>query len=70
MPFDPDKAFTPISLVADMPMLVLVQPKTGIKSLKELVAAAKANPNKLNFGSAGVGTTGHSGRRCWCMSAT
>ena len=62
MPFDPDKAFTPISLVADMPMLVLVQPKTGIKSLKELVAAAKANPGKLNFGSAGVGTTGHLGQ--------
>ena len=62
MPFDPDKAFTPISLVADMPMLVLVNPKTGIKSLKDLVAAAKANPSKLNFGSAGVGTTGHLGQ--------
>jgi tripartite-type tricarboxylate transporter receptor subunit TctC len=62
MPFDPDKAFTPISLVADMPMLVLVHPKTNIKSLKELMAAAKANPGKLNFGSAGVGTTGHLGQ--------
>lgn len=62
MPFDPEKAFTPISLVADMPMLVLVHPKTGIKSLKDLVAAAKANPDKLNFGSAGVGTTGHLGQ--------
>jgi tripartite-type tricarboxylate transporter receptor subunit TctC len=62
IPFDPEKAFTPISLVADMPMLVLVHPKTNIKSLKDLVAAAKANPNKLNFGSAGVGTTGHLGQ--------
>ncbi len=62
MPFDPEKAFTPISLVADMPMLVLVHPKTNIKSLKELIAAAKANPGKLNFGSAGVGTTGHLGQ--------
>lgn len=62
MPFDPEKAFTPISLVADMPMLVLVHPKTNIKSLKDLVAAAKANPGKLNFGSAGVGTTGHLGQ--------
>ena len=62
MPFDPEKAFTPISLVADMPMLVLVHPKTGIKTLKDLVAAAKASPNKLNFGSAGVGTTGHLGQ--------
>jgi tripartite-type tricarboxylate transporter receptor subunit TctC len=62
MPFDPDKAFTPVSLVADMPMLVLVHPKTNITSLKELVAAAKANPGKMNFGSAGVGTTGHLGQ--------
>lgn len=62
MPFDPETAFTPISLVADMPMLVLVHPKTNIKTLKELVAAAKANPGKLNFGSAGVGTTGHLGQ--------
>lgn len=62
MPFDPEKAFTPISLVADMPMLVLVHPKTNITSLKDLMAAAKANPGKLNFGSAGVGTTGHLGQ--------
>jgi len=62
MPFDPDKAFTPISLVADMPMLVVVNPKTGIKTLKELIATAKANPDKLSFGSAGVGTTGHLGQ--------
>ncbi len=62
MPFDPDAAFVPISLVADMPMLVLVHPKTNIKTLKELIAAAKDNPGKLNFGSAGVGTTGHLGQ--------
>ncbi len=62
MPFDPETAFVPISLVADMPMLVLVHPKTGIKTLKELVSAAKAAPNKLNFGSAGTGTTGHLGQ--------
>lgn len=62
MPFDAETAFTPISLVADMPMLVLVHPKTNIKTLKDLVSAAKANPGKLNFGSAGVGTTGHLGQ--------
>jgi tripartite-type tricarboxylate transporter receptor subunit TctC len=62
MPFDPETAFHPVSLVADMPMLVLVHPKTGIKSLKEFVEAAKAHPNKLNFGSAGIGTTGHLGQ--------
>jgi tripartite-type tricarboxylate transporter receptor subunit TctC len=62
MPFDPDKAFAPVSLVADMPMLVVVHPKTGVKTLAELIAAARANPGKLSFGSAGVGTTGHLGQ--------
>lgn len=62
MPFDPDKAFAPISLVADMPMLVVVHPNVGAKTLQELVAHARANPGKLNFGSAGIGTTGHLGQ--------
>ncbi|MBN8965282.1 MAG: tripartite tricarboxylate transporter substrate binding protein [Rhizobiales bacterium] len=62
MPFDPENAFTPISVVADMPMLVLVNPKTNIKTLKGLIDAAKASPGKLNFGSAGIGTTGHLGQ--------
>jgi tripartite-type tricarboxylate transporter receptor subunit TctC len=61
MPFDPDKAFAPISMVADMSMVVVVHPKTGIASLKQLVDIAHAQPGKLNFGSAGVGTTGHLG---------
>jgi tripartite-type tricarboxylate transporter receptor subunit TctC len=62
MPFDPDKAFAPISLVADMPMLVVVHPNVGVKTLEGLVAQARANPGKLNFGSAGIGTTGHLGQ--------
>jgi tripartite-type tricarboxylate transporter receptor subunit TctC len=62
MPFDPDKAFAPISLVADMSMLVVVHPKVGVKTLEGLVAYARANPGKLNFGSAGIGTTGHLGQ--------
>lgn len=62
MPFDPEKAFVPISNVADMTMLVAVHPKTGIKTLKELIENARANPGKLNFGSAGIGTTGHLGQ--------
>ncbi|HEV2629273.1 MAG TPA: tripartite tricarboxylate transporter substrate binding protein [Pseudolabrys sp.] len=61
MPFDPDKAFVPISMVADMSMVVVVHPKTGITTLKQLVDFAHAHPGKLNFGSAGIGTTGHLG---------
>jgi tripartite-type tricarboxylate transporter receptor subunit TctC len=62
MPFDPEKAFVPVSMVADMTMLVAVHPKTKIKTLKELLDFARANPGKLNFGSAGIGTTGHLGQ--------
>ena len=61
MPFDPDKAFAPISMVADMSMVVVVHPKTGITTLKQLVDFAHAHPAKLTFGSAGIGTTGHLG---------
>ena len=61
MPFDVEKDFVPISNVADMPMMVVVGPKVEAKTLKEFVALAKANPNKLNFGSPGIGTTGHLG---------
>lgn len=59
MPFDPDKAFAPITVVGDMPNIVVVHPKTGITTLKGLIDKAKAEPGKLNFGSAGNGTTTH-----------
>jgi tripartite-type tricarboxylate transporter receptor subunit TctC len=62
MPFDPETAFAPVSIVADMPMLVVVHPKLGIKNLKELIDLAHKNPGKLTFGSAGIGTTGHLGQ--------
>jgi tripartite-type tricarboxylate transporter receptor subunit TctC len=61
MPFDPEKDFVPVSNVADMPMMVVVGPKVEAKTLGEFVAFARANPGKLNFGSPGVGTTGHLG---------
>ena len=44
-----------------MSMLVVVHPNVGAKTLEGLVAHARANPDKLNFGSAGIGTTGHLG---------
>jgi len=69
MPFDPEKDFVPVSNVADMPMLVVVSPKVEAKTLGELVAFARANPNKLNFGSPGVGTTGHLGLALFMYAA-
>ncbi len=61
MPFDAETAFIPVSNVADMPMMVVVNPKVEAKTLGELVAFARAQPGKLNFGSPGIGTTGHLG---------
>jgi tripartite-type tricarboxylate transporter receptor subunit TctC len=69
MPFDPDKAFVPVSLIADMPMLLVVNPKLNVKTLKELIELARANPKKLNFGSAGIGTTGHLGQALFTHTA-
>ena len=54
------KDFIPITVLAYVPNVVVVHPKlTTINSLKDLMAYAKANPGKLNFGSAGSGTTHH-----------
>jgi tripartite-type tricarboxylate transporter receptor subunit TctC len=61
MPFDANTAFAPISLVADMPMLLVVHPKTGVTTVKDFLALARSKPGGLNFGSAGNGTTGHLG---------
>jgi tripartite-type tricarboxylate transporter receptor subunit TctC len=59
MPFDPESAFVPVSLVADMSMLLVVHPKLQVQTVRDFLSLARAQPNKLNFGSAGIGTTGH-----------
>ena len=61
MPFDVETAFIPISNVAEMSMLLVVNPNVAAKTLKDFVALARARPGKLNFGSPGIGTTGHLG---------
>jgi len=61
MPFDPEKAFVPISIVADMSMMVVVNPNVEANTLAEFIALARLIPGRLNFGSPGVGTTGHLG---------
>jgi tripartite-type tricarboxylate transporter receptor subunit TctC len=59
MAFDTKKDLVPITNVANGPMLVVVPDSSPIKNLKDLIAAAKAKPGGLNFGSAGVGSQVH-----------
>ena len=56
-----EKDFAPISMLAAVPNVVVVHPKHPFKTLAELIGYAKANPGKLNFGSAGPGTSHHLG---------
>ncbi len=59
LPYDPVKGFMPISLVAVTPYLLVVNPKVPANNLAELVALAKSQPGKLNYASAGNGSTTH-----------
>lgn len=61
--YDPAKDLTPISLVASIPNLMVVHPSVPARSLKDIVALARKNPGKLNFGSGGPGTTNDLGAR-------
>jgi tripartite-type tricarboxylate transporter receptor subunit TctC len=57
--YDPRKDFAPIGRVATAPNSLVVHPSFAAKSIAELIAYAKANPGKVNFGSAGIGTVSH-----------
>jgi tripartite-type tricarboxylate transporter receptor subunit TctC len=59
LPYDTDKAFEPVALVAHSPNVLVVNPNLPIHNVKELLAYAKANPGKLNYGSFGMGTSAH-----------
>lgn len=59
LPYDPQKDFAPVTLVATSPLMLVVHPSVAARSVQELVALAKANPGRLNFGSGGIGSTPH-----------
>lgn len=59
LPFDPAKAFAPVALVGEVPVLLVVHPSLKVKSVKELIALAKSQPGKINYGSAGLGSSHH-----------
>lgn len=56
LPYDPIKSFAPVAWVARVPNVLVVHPSVKATSVKELVALAKANPGKLNYGSGGNGS--------------
>jgi len=69
LPYDSIKDFAPISLVAESPFVLLVHPSLPVKSVKELIALAKARPGQLTYGSSGVGSSSHFGFELFNMMA-
>jgi len=59
LPFNPEKDIIPVGTIARAPMLIAIHPSVPAKSVKELIAVAKKNPGKFNYGSSGTGGNNH-----------
>ncbi len=59
LPFDSLRDFAPVSLFSESPNVLVVNPRLAVTNVKELIAMLRASPGKLNYSSAGVGTTQH-----------
>lgn len=59
LPYDPERDFTPLSLVAEAPLMIMAHPSTPVRSIPELVAHAKAHPGRVSCANAGSGSKGH-----------
>jgi len=59
LPYDSVRDFTPITQLVENPNILTINPKVPVRSVKELIAAAKAKPGSLAYGSAGVGSSQH-----------
>ncbi len=71
LPYDPVKDFLPITLIARVPNMLVINPSVPAKDVKELIALLKANPGKYSFASSGNGTSQHlSGELFKSMSGT
>jgi len=69
MPYDVVRDFAPISHVTSSPSLVTVHPSLPVRSVKDLIALAKAHPGQLNYSAAGVGTNPHIAGELFCLLA-
>jgi len=67
LPFDPLKDLAPVSLIATVPNVLLVGPHVTMRSTADLIAAAKAAPGKITYGSAGIGTSAHLAAELFCQ---
>ena len=67
LPFDPLKDLAPVSLIATVPNVLLVGPHMTMRSTADLIAAAKAAPGKITYGSAGIGTSAHLAAELFCQ---
>ena len=56
VPYDTLRDFAPVTLVADSPLVIVAHPSLNVTTLKELIAAAKARPGQINYGSSTPGT--------------
>ena len=71
LPYDPDKAFAPVSLIAELPFFLLTSPNLPANNVAELVALAKKDPGKISFASSGNGGSPHlSGESFQTLSGT
>ncbi len=59
LPYDAVKSFAPVAWVANVPNVLVVHPSVPVKNVQELVAYARANPGKINYGSGGNGSAAH-----------
>jgi tripartite-type tricarboxylate transporter receptor subunit TctC len=59
LPYDPVRDFSPVTLVAGSPSLLVVHPSLPVRSVKDLIALARAKPGAVNYASAGTGSPGH-----------
>ena len=66
--YDPLRDFVPLTNAVVSPIVVVVHPSLPVASIRELIAYAKANPGKLNYGSAGVGNTLHLAAEMFCLT--
>ena len=69
LPFSVSRDLTPVALIGNSPLAVMLHPAVPAQSMKDLLALAKAKPGAINYGSSGQGGTGHLATELLCMMA-